>query len=103
MEMVNALRPAQGWPMQVTISIEGRNLRRLDNLSSAMTPGYTVVGSETNNSLGDFGVACAGCQYDPAGVPDLTAGLLPPRYAFPGHVYRSTTTTIWLRSRLGSL
>jgi hypothetical protein len=103
MEMVNLLRPAQGAPMQVTISIEGRNIRQLDNLSSTMTPGYTVVGSENNNSLGDWGVVCPGCQYDPAGVPDLSAGILPPRYAFGAHVYRSTTMTIWLRSRLESL
>jgi prepilin-type N-terminal cleavage/methylation domain-containing protein len=102
MEIANG-RPVQGAPMQVTISIEGRNIRRLDNLSSTMTPGYTVVGMENYNSLGDFGVACGGCQYDPAGVPDLSAGGLPARYGFPGHVYRSSTTTVWLRSRLESL
>lgn len=100
--LVTSGRPTDGQPMEVTISIEGRNLRSLDSLSSSATPPYTAdLANMTNNSIGDFGAACAGCQYDPAGV-DLATTVLP-RYQFPNHVYRASTTTVWLRSRLESL
>jgi prepilin-type N-terminal cleavage/methylation domain-containing protein len=95
-------RPDFGSPMQVGISIEGRNLRRLDNLASISTPAYTDIAFPENNPLGNFGQACPSAQYDPCGVADLSLATQP-RYLFPEHVYRSSSTTIWLRSRLESL
>jgi prepilin-type N-terminal cleavage/methylation domain-containing protein len=95
-------RPDFGSPMQVGISIEGRNLRRLDNLASVSTPAYTNISFPDNNPLGNFGQACPAAQYDPCGVADLAVATQP-RYLFPDHVYRSSSTTIWLRSRLESL
>jgi prepilin-type N-terminal cleavage/methylation domain-containing protein len=93
-------------PIQIGFSIEARNVRRIEAVSSTSTPGYTAVdpAQKDNNPLGNFGEsggACAGTQYDPCGVPDLTATSIP-RY-YPGHVYRSTSTTVWLRNRLGQL
>lgn len=102
MEITSNARPVNGVPVQVGLSIEGRNLRRLDNLSSSATPAYIDLAAPDNNPLGNFGQACAGAQYDPCGVPDLASTVLP-RYVFPDHVYRSTSTTVYLRSRLESL
>jgi prepilin-type N-terminal cleavage/methylation domain-containing protein len=102
MEAANFGRPLTGVPLQVTFSIEGRNLRPLDNLASSATPAYTDPVRPDNNALGDFGQSCVGAQYDPCGVPDLTSTTLP-RYTYPNHVYRSTTTTVYLRSYVGSL
>jgi hypothetical protein len=104
MEPFNAGRPASDVVLQVGFSIEGRNQRRIEAVSSSATPGYidaaaTYIG---NNPLGNWGSACAGKQYDPCGIPDL-ASTTHPRYAFPGRVYRSSSTTVWLRNRLGQL
>jgi prepilin-type N-terminal cleavage/methylation domain-containing protein len=103
MEVAYGGRLATGAPVQVGLSIEARNQRRIDNLASSATPAYTDLARPNNNPLGNFGQACTGAQYDPCGVPDLNDPGVPSRYAFPDRVYRSTSTTVWLRSRLDSL
>jgi hypothetical protein len=104
MEPFHAGRPASDVVLQVGFSIEGRNLRKMDAVSSSASPGFVDPAADfiDNNPLGNWGDECPGKQYDPCGVADL-ATTTHPRYSFPGRVYRSTSTTVWLRNRLGQL
>ena len=104
MEPFHVGRPASDVVLQVGFSIEGRNTRRMEAVSSSATPGYVDAPADyvDNNPLGNWGGECPGKQYDPCGISDLAA-TTHPRYSFPGRVYRSSSTTVWLRNRLGQL
>ena len=81
-----------GRPMQIGISDEGRNLRRLEIVPATFTPVLQDPVRPDNNPIGNW-----------PGIPDIAVGPLPPRYDMAEKIYRASSTTVFLRSRLGAL
>lgn len=103
MEPGSVDRPADGIPVQLGISVEARNLDTNSGAVSTATLPLTDLDRPDNNPLGDWGSACPGGDLNPCGVDLLdVASSRPPRYS-GDHVYRTTSTRVWLRNQAATL
>jgi prepilin-type N-terminal cleavage/methylation domain-containing protein len=98
-------RPASGVALQLGISIEARNIGRVGGAVSVATLPLTDVASPENNALGDWGQDCPhNTVMDPCGADLMnTSGTDRPVRYQGDHVYRASSTRVWLRNQAASL